>query len=133
MNYIMAVIEKVNGKEVFYSGEGYNETNCRLVLDGDTPMLNTLQGLKPVPRGCIWGDWGLVEEPKPKSLSDKKLPNKFCDEECKTVGEYKYLEEDVKSHLKRFIDWITNMPYGEQRTGSVEIKAKEEFGARLIN
>ncbi len=126
MNYIKAVRETDNGKEVFYSGDAYNETNCRLVLDGNTPLLNTSQGLKPVPRGCIFGDWELVEEPKPKSLSDKHR-----DVLGQHTRVYDYTQEDVKAHLKRFLE---KLEYEEAYDSAklVHKLAKEEFGTRLV-
>tara|TARA_Y100000310_G_scaffold103997_2_gene102327 strand:- start:46 stop:429 length:384 start_codon:yes stop_codon:yes gene_type:complete len=71
-------------------------------------------------------DWEIVKE-NPNSLSDKKEAWNTTEGE---YSGYMYSEEDIKEHLKRFIDMIK---YDSHITlgGDIDKKAKEEFGERI--
>ena len=76
-----------------------------------------------------------VSSPK-KTLSDKRLPNKFCDEKCSIVGEYKYIEQDVKESLKEIIRRVSG-EHNEELDEHIMPKRviqiiREEAGERLI-
>ena len=74
--------------------------------------------------------------PSKKTLSDKRLPNKFCDEKCSIVGEYKYIEQDVKESLKEIIRRVSG-EHNEELDEHIMPKRviqiiREEAGERLI-
>lgn len=101
--------------------------NRRDELDWDKVLVNGEKTFNGTGKEFMDADFEIVKEKK--TLSDKRLPNKFCDEECKVVGEWKYKELDVKEALKEFMDWLDpKNPYSKEH---IE-KAKEIFGKELI-
>ena len=72
-------------------------------------------------------DWEIIVEEK-KTLSDKRHDNSQC------ADPWDYAEEDIKIHLKEFIDWCVHNPH-EVKLPSIAVfkdKAREIFGVRLI-
>ncbi len=67
----------------------------------------------------------LPEESMPKSLSDKKISSP------RSSNVWDYKEEDVKAHLKRFLDWVSGITE-QDYSKDILRQAKEEFGTRLV-
>lgn len=97
MNYIEAIKAKYEGKQIRYNGNCYDETNCEMILGGVEeliPFLKTSEGVKPIPIGCIKGDWQIYEEECKNCGVLMNFKNHTC--KCNEEKEWNLFDEITK-------------------------------------
>lgn len=129
INFIEAVKAREEDKKVVYGGNAYDCFNLMLEIEKNIPLL----GGRQVPIGCIIGDnsykWVISNEKK--TLSEKKIHWSDVTSGNKNVF-YIYKTEDVKQHLKEFIEYFIHSDNEMFMDDEIIDKAKEIFGEDLI-
>ena len=127
MNFLEAVRKAEEGKKVILKRKAYDIMGWRLVIENNIPKLDNGNLINSVPIGAIYSDgWELLEENK--TLSDKRLKDRNRGDEPF------FYEEDIKEHLKEFIEYVNQSFNDDVFKINKELlkKAKEIFGDDLI-